>query len=82
MSGSLTSIIPTFTKVVCDSDDESKVNISPTKLKGLGEIEVRLTLVQRLGSRTELDRALFTPNLDGSIPEKCLKGQAISQKVA
>ncbi len=61
-------------------DDDTKTRIEYDALKRLGEIDVMLWFVRKVAD-TQHSGSVFTPSVNGSVHEKCLKGRAISQKV-
>ena len=65
-----------------DIDDSSAAALQPSKFKLLCEIKVKFDLVRVISHDNRMPNSRdFVPAVVGSLPEKCLKGRAISTHV-
>ncbi|KAK0898389.1 hypothetical protein LTR02_010172 [Friedmanniomyces endolithicus] len=75
---SKSQIVPTFADLA--TDDRSAKHITPESVASLGEVKVQWIWMRRAGvPRLLTGQSKHTPATGESLPEKCLKGRAISQ---
>ncbi|KAK5174647.1 uncharacterized protein LTR77_001729 [Saxophila tyrrhenica] len=72
-----------FTFAELNTDEGPLQGLKPIDFQQLGEIEVRCVFARRTGASRPLDGESFTPVSKGkALPEKVLKGRAISSQVS
>ncbi|KAK1820342.1 hypothetical protein LTR12_005205 [Friedmanniomyces endolithicus] len=76
--GSIINDVLTFADLA--TDDRSAKHITPESVASLGEVKVQWIWMRRAGvPRLLTGQSKYTPATGESLPEKCLKGRAISQ---